>query len=105
MKCMPRRALTPDEIQSFRNRATEAATALFAQHGVEGVSMRRLAAEMGCSPMTLYRYFENRDELFATVRTAAFRRFADRQREAAPAPAAPAVAAAAASAAETQVQA
>jgi AcrR family transcriptional regulator len=80
---MPRPALTSEEIDAFRQKAVVAATSLFAEHGVDGVSMRRLAAEMGCSAMTPYRYFENRDALFAMVRTAAFRRFADRQRDAA----------------------
>ncbi len=80
---MPRKALTHEEIAAFRHRAVDAATRLFAEHGVAGVSMRRLASEMGCSAMTPYRYFENRDALFAMVRTAAFRRFADQQREAA----------------------
>ncbi len=34
------------------------------------------------SAMTPYRYFENKEELFAMVRTEAFRRFADAQRDA-----------------------
>lgn len=34
------------------------------------------------SPMTPYRYFENKEELFAMVRMEAFRRFADAQRDA-----------------------
>jgi len=34
------------------------------------------------SPMTPYRYFENKEELFAMVRTEAFRRLADAQRDA-----------------------
>lgn len=80
---MPRRSLTQSEIDAFRERAVKAATGLFAEYGVVGVSMRRLATAMGCSAMTPYRYFENRDALFAMVRTAAFRRFADRQRDAA----------------------
>ena len=41
--------------------------------------MRALAAKLGCSPMTAYRYFENKGELFAHVRREAFTRFADRQ--------------------------
>ncbi len=82
IKRMPRRSLTPEEISAFRLRAVEAATRLFAEYGVAGVSMRRLASEMGCSAMTPYRYFENQDALFAMVRTAAFRRFADQQRDA-----------------------
>jgi AcrR family transcriptional regulator len=79
---MPRRPLSQDQIATFRQRAVDAATGLFAAHGVEGVSMRRLAAEIGCSTMTPYRYFEDHDELFAMVRADCFRRFGDRQRDA-----------------------
>jgi AcrR family transcriptional regulator len=39
--------------------------------------MRQLAVELGCSPMTPYRYFKDKDEILAAVRTAAFDRFAD----------------------------
>ncbi len=83
---MPRAALTADQIAAFRARAVEAATHLFAERGYDAVTMRALAAALGCSAMTPYRYFENRDELFAMVRTEAFRRFADRQRDAYEAP-------------------
>jgi AcrR family transcriptional regulator len=39
--------------------------------------MRQLAGELGCSPMTPYRYFKDKDEILAAVRTAAFDRFSD----------------------------
>jgi len=80
---MPRSALRPDEISAFRKRATNAAMRLFAEHGYDGVTMRALAAELDCSPMTPYRYLAGKEELFALVRTEAFRRFADRQERAA----------------------
>lgn len=76
---MPRAALTAQEIESFRQRAVEAATRLFAEHGYDAVSMRAVARAVGVSAMTPYRYFANKDELFAHVRAAAFRRFADAQ--------------------------
>ena len=79
---MPRRELTQDQIDAFRAKAVDAATSMFATHGVDGVSMRRLAAAIGCSAMTPYRYFADRDELFAMVRADAFRRFAEDQRAA-----------------------
>src|SRR4029434_4792690 len=47
-----------------------------AAQGRDGVSMRQLADALGCSPMTPYRYFRNKDEILAAVRTAAFDRFA-----------------------------
>ena len=72
------RALTPQEIQAFRDKLCAAATRRFAELGYDGVTMRGLAAEIGCSPMTPYRYFESKDEIFAAVRADAFRRLADR---------------------------
>lgn len=76
---VPRQQLTRDEIEAFRRRAVATATGMFASRGYEAVSMRQLAAELGCSPMTPYRYFTSKQELFARVRTEAFGRFADRQ--------------------------
>ena len=79
---MPRAALGEDEIETFRRKAVGAATRLFAEQGYEAVSMRAVAKAVGVSAMTPYRYFANKDELFAHVRTAAFRRFADAQQQA-----------------------
>ena len=76
---MPRQALTDQDIESFRTNAVHEATMLFAEHGYDGLTMRGLAKAMGCSPMKAYRYFENRDEVFAQVRLDAFKRFADEQ--------------------------
>jgi AcrR family transcriptional regulator len=80
---MPRTRLRPEQVQAFRADAVAAATRLFAERGYEAVTMRSLAAALGCSAMTPYRYFDNKDELFAAVKTEAFRRFADRQQQAA----------------------
>jgi AcrR family transcriptional regulator len=75
---VPRAALTPAAVSAFRARATAAATRLFAERGYEGVTMRAVADALGVSAMTTYRYVADKDELFALVRTEAFRRFADR---------------------------
>ena len=75
---MPRVALAADDIAAFRRRAIAAATRLFAAHGYEAVTMRAIAAELGVSAMTPYRYFDGKEALFAGVRAEAFRRFADR---------------------------
>ncbi len=74
---MPRAALSEFEVERFRDSLCSLATRLFAEHGYEGVTMRALAAGLGCSPMTPYRYFENKDEIFTAVRRASFDRFAD----------------------------
>jgi AcrR family transcriptional regulator len=82
MDGVPRASLTKEELDAFRSRAVNAAMGLFAEHGYRGVTLRSLARVLGVSPMTPYRYFENKEELFSMVRTEAFRRFADAQRDA-----------------------
>ena len=44
---------------------------LIQNEGIQAVSIRRIAQEMGCSSASLYRHFENRDELlyYAELRT------------------------------------
>ncbi|MGB5351569.1 MAG: TetR/AcrR family transcriptional regulator [Polyangiales bacterium] len=79
---MARAALTAEELGAFRGRAVAAAAKLFAEQGYAGLTLRSLAKALGVSPMTPYRYFENKEELFARVRTEALRRFADLQRDA-----------------------
>ena len=74
---MPRSALSQDQVDEFRDALCDAATRLFAEHGYEGVTMRALARDLGCSPMTPYRYFENKAAIFETVRLAAADRFAE----------------------------
>ncbi len=39
--------------------------------------MRQLAADLGCSPMTPYRYFKDKGEILAAVRAAAFDRLCE----------------------------
>jgi AcrR family transcriptional regulator len=69
------RVLSHDEIQAFRGELCAVATRRFAEAGYVGVTLRGLAAELGVSPMTPYRYFRNKDSIFQAVRTEAFRRF------------------------------
>ena len=73
---MPRAALSQIQVDEFREALCASATRLFAEHGYEGVTMRALAKDLGCSPMTPYRYFENKAAIFETVRIAAADRFA-----------------------------
>jgi len=70
------RQLSQSEIDAFKTRLCEVAERRFAEGGVASVSMRQLAEELGCSPMTPYRYFRDKDEILAAVRAAAFDRFA-----------------------------
>lgn len=73
---MPR-FLTTADVADFRERLCDAAARLFAEKGRDAVTMRQLASELGVSAMTPYRYFQDKDEILAAVRTNAFNTFAD----------------------------
>jgi AcrR family transcriptional regulator len=73
---MPR-ILSDSDVTGFRDRVCEVATRLFAEKGADGVTMRELAADLGVSAMTPYRYFKDKDEILAAVRARAFNRFVD----------------------------
>ena len=72
---MPR-VLTETDVADFRSRLCVAAERLFAERGPDAVTMRQLAAELGVSPMTPYRYFKDKDDILAAVRTNGFTQFA-----------------------------
>ncbi len=73
---MPRN-LSADEIADFRDRLCDAAERMFAEHGAEAVTIRQLAAAVGVSPMTPYRYFKDKEAILAAVRARAFDRHAE----------------------------
>jgi AcrR family transcriptional regulator len=73
---MPR-ILSPVEIDQFRDRLCDAAERRFADHGAEAVTIRELAADIGVSPMTPYRYFKDKEAILAAVRARAFDRHAE----------------------------
>ena len=79
---MPR-SLSAEQVEDFRARLCAVARHRYATQGKDAVTMRQLADALGCSPMTAYRYFRNKDEILAAVRTAAFDRFAEALEEAA----------------------
>ncbi|HEY4125163.1 MAG TPA: TetR/AcrR family transcriptional regulator [Rhizomicrobium sp.] len=72
---MPRE-LSQEHVQDFRARVGEAASALYAKGGEGAITMREIARALGSSPMGLYRYFRDRDEIIAYLRTDAFNNFA-----------------------------
>jgi AcrR family transcriptional regulator len=72
---MPR-TLSTAEVADFRERLCEAAAKIFMEKGEEGFTLRELAAALGVSPMTPYRYFHDKDEILAAVRARAFQQFA-----------------------------
>ena len=69
-----RPSLTDEEVSQARAEVCRVPEGLFASHGVEGVTMRQIAAELGWSSTTAYRYFKSKEEILAAVRAAAFNR-------------------------------
>ncbi len=61
------RRRTKDERSALEQQAVTATLKLFADGGHEAVSMRRLAAEVGVAPMTLYRYFPSKTHLMRHI--------------------------------------
>ena len=72
-----RRARSADDRGAIRARLCDAAAKLFLEEGEAALSMRRLAAEVGCSAMAPYRHFADKEALVAAIRTQAFDRLAD----------------------------
>jgi AcrR family transcriptional regulator len=68
----------------------EAAVALIARHGFEGVSMRRLAEAVGVQAGALYRYFPTKQALLHAMMRAHMRHLIDSWRAEAPRDASPA---------------
>jgi AcrR family transcriptional regulator len=71
------KVLSPEDIASFRERLCDIAEEKFAAFGPDGVTLRDLAAAMGVSPMTPYRYFADKDAILAAVRARGFKRFSE----------------------------
>lgn len=73
---MPK-ALSEQDAEAFRERICQAAARLFVEEGPAAVSMRRIAAELGCGTMTPYRYFASKEQIVTAVRTRGMHRFSE----------------------------
>jgi len=71
------RELSREELQSVRSEIGAAAADLYAEHGEDGITIREIAKATGRSPMGLYRYFGDREEIIAFLRAQAFDQFSD----------------------------
>ncbi len=69
--------LSDTDIAAFRDRLCDAAERMFVELGAASVTIRQLAAAVGVSPMTPYRYFKDKEAILAAVRARAFDRHAD----------------------------
>ena len=66
-KIIARRRATRPAHGTLRGRIRNTARELFARQGYESVSMRRIGAAVGCSPMAIYRHFPNKEELLLSI--------------------------------------
>ncbi|HEX4158538.1 MAG TPA: TetR/AcrR family transcriptional regulator [Rhizomicrobium sp.] len=73
-----RRVLSETDLREFRDRVCTVATELLAERGHDGFNMRELAARLGVSAMTTYRYFNGKNEIFAALRIQAINSLAGR---------------------------
>jgi AcrR family transcriptional regulator len=62
----------------LRARIIDAAAHLFAESGYEQVSLRRIAEEVGCSQMAMYRHFPDKDALIRHLCAELYARFTSR---------------------------
>lgn len=69
---MPRPQLTEDEVASFRRHAAVTALEMVEESGAEALTLRGLAARIGCSCAKPYRYFRDKGQLVDAVRGQAF---------------------------------
>ncbi len=55
------------EATALRQKIVDAALQVFADEGYERVSMRKIAARIAYSPTTIYRFFDNKEELLWAI--------------------------------------
>ena len=56
-----------------RQAILDAARKIIVKSGLDSLSMRGLAKQVGCSPATIYKYFENKDEIIEAIRQEGWR--------------------------------
>jgi AcrR family transcriptional regulator len=72
---------TADELSEMTDLISETAQRLFHEEGYAKVSIRRLAKEVGCSPMTLYKYYDGKLSILQTLWAVVFRELFSEMRE------------------------
>lgn len=72
-----RPAISESKRQRMRRDIANAAKRLFQEEGYSKISMRRIAGEIGCSPMTLYKYYDAKVDVLRTLWADVFRALFD----------------------------
>ncbi|AZI35512.1 putative TetR family transcriptional regulator [Caenibius tardaugens NBRC 16725] len=70
--------LKPEQVREVRDQIRHIAEQHMAKLGSTDISLRAVAAEMGWTAASLYRYFDSKIALIAATRTAAYDRFSTR---------------------------
>lgn len=70
--------MTPFPTSDARASILDAASAVFAEQGIDGVSMRQIAREIGVSATALYQHFDSKSALLAATCEAGFAEFGAR---------------------------
>ncbi len=68
---------SPEEQAAIRSKIIGVAKELFINEGVDQVSVRKIAARVGCTPRTLYYYFENKRSLLHFIWVDIFSQLSD----------------------------
>jgi AcrR family transcriptional regulator len=69
---MPKEKRPDEEVKEVKDEILSQAQRIIALHGLEGLSMRKLAKELGLTSTTIYNYYHNKDELFLMILTKGF---------------------------------
>jgi AcrR family transcriptional regulator len=77
------RSRREQEKESLRRAILDAAGDLFLEYGYEALSMRQIAERIGYSATTIYRHFENKDNLLFAIVYEGFLRFGQQLAQAA----------------------
>lgn len=59
--------MPPAQREQMKLRISEIAKALFQEQGYAKVSLRRIAKEIGCTPMTIYGYYPSKFDILRTL--------------------------------------
>jgi len=67
-----RPSISDSKRHRMRSDIADCAKRLFQEEGYATISMRRIAREIGCSPMTLYKYYDAKIDILRTLWTGVF---------------------------------
>lgn len=74
---MPKKPRSAEEIEAIKQNILTHALDLIVAEGYEGFSMRKLAKRLNVTAVTIYSYYENKDELYLAILTRGFENLYD----------------------------